>query len=383
MKKTTFFISWIVIAFIAIVSIIACQRESEITTDTHRIDSSSIQTFFQTLFENKYNYVTNISDLEADKIKSGLLAVYQSESVFEKNMDEFEYIRAVRSKSEMMYSSTAVQVDIISDIHNESTSIVKIRVFFALKTNVNDEETNEPIIVKGYDIYQFEISKIANSFKILTEQKLDLTNVDQSIMDYINQNPVDLMVSVRSYNGTTAAQWAKDHWNNIPSSGYYDYTNFGGDCTNFESHCNKHGGWVQVNAWHWISNGTSCDYNMTTCQRSPSWTGANQFHSYLTGSGNSRVISKFSGLVLPWYSWSTSQLNTVKVLIKGDIAQLATSGTYHHSMIVTSKTSGSPYIFLTYRNSTGNLPRLDRPVDEIKQSFPYTSETIAGFYVKP
>jgi hypothetical protein len=241
-------------------------------------------------------------------------------------------------------------------------------------TNDRDEDTNEPIISEGFDIYRIEVKSEGNSFKILSQQKIDLTEADTEIIEFINSNP-NQSVELRSYDDDDAVDWAFDHWDIPPTQGYYDYTNSGGDCTNFLSHCLKHGGWVMINAWHWLSNGLSCDYNMTTCKRSPSWTGANPMFNFLNGS--SRVDQEFVNFALPDNYWTNSQLNVVDELKKGDIAQYKVDGTYRHSMLLTKKAALGPLTYFTYQNSTGNDPRKNKRLDEILGSH----KKLCGFHV--
>ena len=212
---------------------------------------------------------------------------------------------------------------------------------------------------------------------IHSEKQLDLTNVSESVIDYINKTPVDLEISERSYDSGDAVNWAFDHWNNPPTEDYHDYSSQGGDCTNFLSHCLLQGGWVEIGPWHWHYDGTpSCD-NFSTCPRSPSWTGANPLYNFLQGTGSNRVDLEFSAFTLPSSNWTNSQLNVVDELKKGDITQLKSGTTYFHSMLLTKKAAIGPLTYFTYRNSTGNSPRKNRPVDEFLGS----TRKIVGFHV--
>lgn len=101
-----------------------------------------------------------------------------------------------------------------------------------------------------------------------------------------------------------------------PNSKYADFTSLGGDCTNFISQCLKAGGIKQHTGSAYANN---CWFYKSSTNRSSSWTGANQFRNYITGSASKIKMSTTN--------WEN--------VANGDIIQLMRSGSAYHSLIVT------------------------------------------------
>lgn len=102
---------------------------------------------------------------------------------------------------------------------------------------------------------------------------------------------------------------------------YFDFENFGGDCTNFASQCIFAGSgimnWTPVYGW----------YYSNSCNRTASWTGVNFLYDFLI---NNKGPGPFA------------EVADVRDVLPGDIAQLsfADKNIFNHSP-VTVKT-GSP-----------------------------------------
>lgn len=307
---------------------------------------------------------------------------------------ESDYNRLVSHKKsleldEMSYTSFKTKLDVEKskyELKDNFTMTFKAAVIYELPTNNTDSETGKPIVSEGIDYYDFEIVKVNNKYLIKSKKKVEDFPFFGSANFFRsdNNNDTDGSRSVASYSATDAVNFAVTKYNNIPTTGYYDYSNDGGDCTNFLSHCLKSGGWTQVNKWHWLSNGTSCDYNMTTCKRSPSWAGAAKFYEYITNGGASRVSSKFSDIeVYYWYSLPSTReafRNATSTVSNGDIIQLSNTtdkSTVHHSTIVTSKDATAKKIFVTYRNATGYPVAKDKFIGDFTGG-----QRLQGFAVK-
>ncbi|MGW0081503.1 amidase domain-containing protein [Streptomyces sp. NPDC003393] len=143
-----------------------------------------------------------------------------------------------------------------------------------------------------------------------------------------------------TYDYKAMAAYAKKYWSNYNP----DYPNFngqgaGGDCTNFVSQALKAGGWKHV----------------------PGYT--NDFHKWF---GNSEIQSdSFVGVnEFSWFALSSKRVTSLPYVYQmdvGDVLQMDFNrdGSKDHSMIVTSRVSGVPYVSYhstnTYNRSVASL----------------------------
>lgn len=124
-----------------------------------------------------------------------------------------------------------------------------------------------------------------------------------------------------TYDGGKASNYALDHALNY-NPNYANFNGSGGDCTNFISQCLKAGGISQHVGTAYSGN---CWYYKTSTNRSSTWTGANEFRLYVTGSS--------SKINMPTSSWGS--------VTYGDIIQLMNGSTAVHSLIVSGVVYGS------------------------------------------
>ncbi|MEG0856256.1 MAG: amidase domain-containing protein [Terrisporobacter sp.] len=103
---------------------------------------------------------------------------------------------------------------------------------------------------------------------------------------------------------------------------FTDYSEMGGDCTNFISQCINAGkipmdkvGNNIIEQWYWYSDK----------ERTPSWSGADFFYNYLTRN-NKENTSKFGVY---------ARLAKYEELELGDIVQLIENNEAYHNMIIT------------------------------------------------
>lgn len=119
---------------------------------------------------------------------------------------------------------------------------------------------------------------------------------------------------INEYKRTDALKYASA-WALKRNPRYYDFSEIGGDCTNFCSQVLHSGGcrmnYSQNNRWYY-SNG----YN-----KSPSWTGVNFFYSFLTGNHEAGPVAREV---------------SVKNIMLGDIIQLSfvNENLFNHSLVV-------------------------------------------------
>ena len=118
-----------------------------------------------------------------------------------------------------------------------------------------------------------------------------------------------------AYNRLAAVAYAR-RWALSRNPIYYDFSEIGGDCTNFASQCIYAGAKVMnfepTFGWYYLS----------TDDRSPSWTGVEYLYSFLV---NNNSVGPFGRLV-----------GRSRVQI-GDIIQLGKrDGTFYHSLVVSA-----------------------------------------------
>jgi hypothetical protein len=136
------------------------------------------------------------------------------------------------------------------------------------------------------------------------------------------------------FNRTAAVAYAR-RWALGRNSVYYDFEAIGGDCTNFASQCIYAGAGIMnytpVIGWYYRSS----------YDRSPSWTGVEYLHNFLT---TNQSVGPFGHIISP------------DEALPGDIVQLGThSGDFYHSPVITAT---SPEIFI----AAHTYDALDRPL---------------------
>ena len=121
---------------------------------------------------------------------------------------------------------------------------------------------------------------------------------------------------VEEYNRTSALQYAHT-WAYGRNPRYLDFSNLGGDCTNFASQVLFAGGRVMnyhdADGWFYIDGN----------RKSPSWVGVDFLYRFLV---NNQTLGPFVSEV------------DISDLIPGDLIQMAFSdvGSFNHSLIVVS-----------------------------------------------
>ncbi|MDR0857777.1 MAG: amidase domain-containing protein [Oscillospiraceae bacterium] len=113
------------------------------------------------------------------------------------------------------------------------------------------------------------------------------------------------------YNPANAVAYAHK-WAFLRNPRYGDFSNLGGDCTNFISQCLRAGGlpmdYSPVLGWFYNSMSS----------RSPSFTGVEFLYSYLTGGGN-----------------PAARVTDFRNIVPGNVIQLSFDGlTFAHSLLV-------------------------------------------------
>ncbi len=156
------------------------------------------------------------------------------------------------------------------------------------------------------------------------------------------------------YNRTNARQYALN-WAWSANPNYVDYTNYGGDCTNFVSQVLRAGGMGDIgyptpgNYSSWYYRGGNVP------DRSYSWTSAHWFRYHwanVNGSGYNRAYQyKVYTVNSALSNWRT----VWEDLWPGDIVQHInySNGQTYHSQVITDYSS-SPTLTLNYAQHTSN-----------------------------
>lgn len=124
------------------------------------------------------------------------------------------------------------------------------------------------------------------------------------------------------YNRTKAVEYAK-RWAYGRNPRFFDFSDLGGDCTNFASQCIFAGAQIMnrtpIYGWYYIS----------VNNRAPAWTGVNELYRFLVNNKGAGP----QGRVVP-----------LSVIENGDIIQLDFNGDgiFGHSPVVVDKGLGTP-----------------------------------------
>ena len=119
---------------------------------------------------------------------------------------------------------------------------------------------------------------------------------------------------IKPYDRTAALAYAKE-WSFKRNPRYYDFSEIGGDCTNFISQCLYAGGCIMnfTPDVGWYCTNIS--------NRSAAWTGVPFFYKFMT---TNQGIGPFA-----------TEVEDVSLLLPGDIIQFGNPGRgWHHSLLV-------------------------------------------------
>lgn len=152
------------------------------------------------------------------------------------------------------------------------------------------------------------------------------------------------MTVILPYRRERAVQYAKQ-WALARNPLFPDFSELGGDCTNFVSQCIL-AGCCQMNltpTYGW--------YCFSEKRRAPAWSGVGSFYRFLTGDPEFREPNRGIG---PFGS-EVSRL----LVSPGDVVQYADeNGKWYHSVIVTGLREGEILV------SAHSLDSLDRPLSD-------------------
>lgn len=141
-----------------------------------------------------------------------------------------------------------------------------------------------------------------------------------------------------NYDRLSAVQYAHK-WAYKRNPKYFDFSNFGGDCTNFISQCLLAGG-AKMNykdTFGW--------YYKSADDRTPSWSGVEFFYNFLI---NNKAAGPYAGEV------------DISTIDPGDVVQLSfMPGKFSHTLMVVKTTAVNKLnnvLIATHTNDSDNRP---------------------------
>ena len=151
------------------------------------------------------------------------------------------------------------------------------------------------------------------------------------------------------YNRMRAVDYAKK-WALSRNPLFFDFTEIGGNCTNFVSQCIFAGApvmnYTKTFGWYYI------DQN----NRAPAWSGVDELYNFLTGAPD--FIANNGG-----YGPYATDARTAARIDLGDVIQLAREdGSFYHSLIITGFTDNDILV------SAQSNDALDKPLSEYSYS---------------
>ena len=144
--------------------------------------------------------------------------------------------------------------------------------------------------------------------------------------------------TIKPYDREAALQYAQK-WSFSRNPNYYDFSEIGGDCTNFISQCLYHSCKVmnhtQYVGWYYYS----------VHQRSASWTGVTFFHRFMTENKGAGPFAK--------------EVPSSDLLLPGDIIQFGNEGKgWHHTLLVLQSSANYDKVFI----ATHTIDSYNRPL---------------------
>jgi hypothetical protein len=345
MIKKSFFCA--IFALLVMVFVSGCSQDGgqvpvveDISSMTSEQVIKEVMPVLQEFLNAQYDYV--IGKDKTPQWDKYLSSDATGSDVLKAEIDEMKENRYWYNTSRIIAYSSKISTDETSFVVSSgNTWILQHFVEKATTTEVSEYNLDKPVMsIFGTLPYDFTMIKEGGKWLIQSYSFLgyfpDMPNprwyFERPERQYNPDewNASDVSMRSISYNRNNAKQYAINHVYAC-SANYPDYTNYGGDCTNFVSQCLEAGGWTQTSksagrgsssSWYHDPGYTSA---APTSARSASWTDAGYFQNFLNNS--TRVASNFAS-----YPSSSYQI--------GDIIQLASSGIAYHSTIITSIEGG-------------------------------------------
>ncbi len=193
--------------------------------------------------------------------------------------------------------------------------------------------------------YQLVSENALSSEAVNINKPYNLKGIENNIADFVEEMKNENVVSIEkeqtlevspmstfvSFSSNDRANMRKyqDKYFNTFNPNYANFTNDGGDCTNYASQVLNASSAPQYISSSSGITGSSYWYYKNSSNRSSSWTGVNQLRTFL-------LNNKTKGP-------SGSISSTFAALDSGDIIQLGSNDDYYHSIVV-YKQGGDPWV---------------------------------------
>ncbi|MFO0591268.1 MAG: amidase domain-containing protein [Polyangiaceae bacterium] len=175
----------------------------------------------------------------------------------------------------------------------------------------------------------------------------------------------ELALSTYSFFPAKTGDYAGSYWNNpntVGANSFYDFTNEGGDCTNFANQAilaglaNSIDKLTVYNArLNWQDKQDSTNdwwYSSPNSRATPEWAGANGLFTYLKkqAAHPANQYPSWAGLMVTYVS-SGASVPAAATLQKGDVISLSTGGIAYHSVVVAQVGASASTTYIAYRSA--------------------------------
>lgn len=180
--------------------------------------------------------------------------------------------------------------------------------------------------------YQFVYDNNSNDMlSTVTEEPIVMANDPTEIVASIDRPDgvvIEKSMTRSGYNYSAMATYLETYWEDY-NPAYRDFSNDGGDCTNFVSQALRAGGWEDKPGWYRSSE----NWWYNSLNQTWSWVNVDYLGSFARSSGRCTMLTNV------WY------------LAKGDFLQVqpVNSSSKVHSMMVSYRADGVPYF--TYHST--------------------------------
>jgi hypothetical protein len=399
------------------IALFSCNKTDEVAVSNQEIlskttiASNDLSLFVQNYFEKQYQLMYGKEQLKSAQIENSVYSVYTTKDEADKHLESINWVKWGHDQTpdENKYVGYKIFTKIKDGTIKQNGNLITFQAYQYHELyfpSYNSQARKYEDFSAGVGLYQFTVEKQEQAYVVTKEEPViydgglegfEFEKTTEQVIDTTSNFSLKNALA-NSYSASRAVAFATKYYNNISGirkdlyKNYYDYSDYGGDCTNFLSFCLLYGYWPQNDNWFFTSKGT-CGNSIKKYSYSPSWTGAKYFYMYITSSkptypnsdGSKRVSSAFSNLKVPSNkdksSMWTAFYDKIKLLKAGDILEIGDGGnpaTITHNMIVTKVSTKSPYISLTYRNATGyGVPAINYAVTNIS-----AGTRLYGFNVK-
>ena len=259
-------------------------------------------------------------------------------SVNDLRIEKYEYLPVFSSASKVgddyvitIKETSIINYAYISDVDTELRNIIHNFTItnddgkYKIKTHTTVSEYYSSL-AEIYNSIEFGTDDVNE--KVIAAKKLLMAQIDRTAADFAEQRavydaglPEITKTYDHPYDRLAARKYARKYAL-VRNEEWVKYDAYGGNCQNFASQCIFSGGIPMdySGSAQWKHYSSKIDASQTPNGRSTSWTGVGSFYTYAknnTGSGMVAIVN---------YNIFGAE--------PGDVIQIGTNGTWHHSVIV-------------------------------------------------